>query len=58
MMGNKNMMEFNIAKQDVDSIMNQVSGILMMSVNGEDPETCDPNAHSCGGDCGSCGGCH
>lgn len=56
-MGNPNMMEFNIAKQEMDALMNQVTGILMMSVNGEDPETCEPPT-SCGGDCGSCGGCH
>lgn len=56
-MGNANMMEFNIAKQEIDALMNRVNGILMLSVNGEDPETCEPTA-SCGGDCGSCGGCH
>lgn len=57
-MGNPHMMDFNIAKQDLDNLMNTVSGILMLSVNGEDPETCDPNAHSCSGSCDSCGGCH
>ena len=57
-MGNPNMMQYNIAKQDVDSLMNQINGILMLCVNGEDPETCDPTAHSCGGDCSGCSGCH
>lgn len=57
-MGNPKMMEYNVAKQDMDNLMNQISGILSMSVNGEDPETCDPTAHSCGGDCGGCSGCH
>ena len=57
-MGNPNMMQYNIAKQDVDSLMNQITGILMLCVNGEDPETCDPTAHSCGGDCSGCSGCH
>lgn len=57
-MGNKNMMDFNIAKQELDNMMNTISGILMMSINGEDPETCDPHAHSCSGSCDSCGGCH
>ena len=56
-MGNPNMMEFNIAKQEMDALMNRVTGILMMSVNGEDPDICEP-PESCGGDCGSCGGCH
>lgn len=57
-MGNPNMMQYNIAKQDVDNLMNQINGILMLCVNGEDPETCDPTAHSCGGDCSGCSGCH
>lgn len=56
-MGNQHMMDFNIAKNDVDALMNRVSGILMMCINGEDPDTCEPPT-SCGGDCGSCGGCH
>lgn len=56
-MGNQHMLDFNIAKNDLDALMNKISGILMMCVNGEDPETCEPPT-SCGGDCGSCGGCH
>lgn len=56
-MSNKNMAEYNEAKNDVDMMMNQVNAILVMSVNGEDPETCNP-APSCGGSCSSCSGCH
>ena len=52
-MSNKNMAEYNEAKNAMDTMMNQVSAILLMSVNGEDPETCDP-APSCGGSCSSC----
>lgn len=57
-MGNKNMLEFNDAKQDIDKMMNSITNILMMSVNGEDPETCEAVPESCGGSCDSCGGCH
>ena len=57
-MGNPNMMNFNIAKEEIDTLMNTINGILMMTVNGEDPETCDPSAHSWSGSCDSCGGCH
>ncbi len=59
-MGNKNMLEFNDAKQEIDKMMNGITNILMMSVNGEDPETCDvePEGSSCGGSCSSCSGCH
>lgn len=56
-MGNPSMMEFNIAKQEMDEIMQQVNAILTMCVNGEDPETCEiPTA--CSGSCSTCGGCH
>ena len=56
-MGNKNMMEYNIAKQEMDEIMQQVNAILTMCVNGEDPETCEIPT-GCSGSCASCGGCH
>lgn len=56
-MGNANMLEFNIAKNELDAVMNRITGILMQCVNGEDPATCEPPA-SCEGNCGSCGGCH
>ena len=34
-----------------------INTILVMCVNGEDPDTCDP-APSCTGSCSTCGGCH
>ncbi|MEG0691743.1 MAG: YlbF family regulator [Oscillospiraceae bacterium] len=57
-MGNKNMLEFNDAKQEIDKMMNGITNILMMSVNGEDPDTCEAEPSSCGGSCSSCSGCH
>lgn len=57
-MANPNMQAFEKARQAVDDMMNFITGILAMCVNGEDPATCDPTAHNCGGECGSCGGCH
>lgn len=57
-MGNENMMVYNIAKQEVDEIMNKISTILVASVNGEDPATCADTASSCSGGCDSCSGCH
>jgi cell fate (sporulation/competence/biofilm development) regulator YlbF (YheA/YmcA/DUF963 family) len=56
-MGNPNMMEYNIAKQEMDEMMQQVTGILSLCVNGEDPDTCEVPA-GCGGSCDSCAGCH
>lgn len=59
---NENMKAFEEARQAVDEMMNYLTGILALCVNGEDPETCDPHAHvhdhECGGECSSCGGCH
>lgn len=57
-MGNANMMEYNIAKQEMDEMMQKVNAILMMCVNGEDPDTCEIPDHNCTGSCATCGGCH
>lgn len=54
-MANENMRNYEVARKDIDDLMNFLTGILAMCVNGDDPDTCDPTAHSCGGDCGSCG---
>ncbi len=56
-MSNPNMAEFNAAKVEVDGMMNFISEILYGSVNGEDPDSIEMH-ESCGGNCGSCRGCH
>ena len=48
-MGNENMMAYNMQK---------INAILVMCVNGEDPDTCEIPEHSCTGSCSTCGGCH
>ena len=55
-MANKKMQEYEKARQAVDDMMNYITGILGLCVNGEDPETCYPRAHQhdCGGECSSC----
>lgn len=55
-MSNPNMSAFNEAKTAMDNKMNEVTSILMMCVNGEDPDTC--TLEGCGGSCSSCSGCH
>ena len=55
-MQNKNMQNYETARKDIDDMMNYLTGILALCVNGEDPDTCDPTAHSCGGECSECGG--
>lgn len=54
-MMNPNMQAYEKARKDIDELMNYLTGILAMCVNGDDPDTCDPTAHSCGGDCSCCG---
>lgn len=59
-MANENMINYNKAKADMDSLLNQINMIITYSANGEDPLTCpceEVNV-SCGGDCSACGGCH
>ena len=53
-MMNENMRNYEMARKDIDDLMNFLTGILAMCVNGDDPDTCDPTAHSCGGDCSGC----
>lgn len=57
-MSNDTMVEYNTAKAEVDAMLNDVNSVIMQCVDGADPETCEPLVHDCGGDCGSCGGCH
>ena len=57
-MQNPHMAAFNHAKQEMDKMMNEVTTILMLCVNGEDPDTCSAEQSGCSGSCSTCGGCH
>ncbi|MBR2590925.1 MAG: YlbF family regulator [Clostridia bacterium] len=57
-MENENMRAYQAAQTELESVVNTVNGIIAMSLNGEDPMTCDPDAQNCTHDCSSCGGCH
>ena len=58
-MANENMQKYEAARHAVDDMMNEITAILSLCVQGEDPETCQPQEeHHCSGECGSCGGCH
>ncbi len=56
-MGTKSMMDYNIAKGELDALVNQINAIITLTVNGEDPLTCDISS-GCSGSCSSCSGCH
>lgn len=52
------MITYNSARTDLDSLLKRVNAIIEQSAGGGDPETADYVEHSCGGQCGSCSGCH
>lgn len=55
---NPNMVRYEAARTAVDDMMNYTVQLLSLCVNGEDPETCEPQQESsCGQDCSGCAGC-
>lgn len=56
---NENMKNYEMAREEVDAMMNYIVQILSLCVNGEDPATCEPQTQneSCTGSCSTCGGC-
>lgn len=54
-MQNENMAQYNVAKQELDVLLNQMQTILTYAANGEDVDEIDLS--SCAGDCSSCAGC-
>ena len=56
-MANPSMAAFSKKKEELDEVLNKANTIVLMSLNGEDPATCEPHT-DCGGNCASCGGCH
>lgn len=56
-MANENMSAYQKAQQELEALANEINSILAMSLNGEDPLTCDPHAQDCTHDCSTCG-CH
>jgi len=53
-MSNETMKKFESSRKEVDDMMNYLTGILALCVNGEDPETCEPAPAGCSGSCSSC----
>ena len=56
-MGRETMMNYKVAKGELDALVNQINAIITLTVNGEDPLTCDISS-GCTGSCSSCSGCH
>ncbi len=51
------MVEYNTAKAELDSLVNEINTVISKALEGEDPETCETTA-ACTGSCATCGGCH
>ncbi|MEG0979579.1 MAG: YlbF family regulator [Oscillospiraceae bacterium] len=61
LMVNENMSSYEESRKELDVLMNYIMQILYLCVNGENPETCEPQPeeHDCGGECSGCnGGCN
>ncbi|MBQ2775125.1 MAG: YlbF family regulator [Clostridia bacterium] len=57
-MENENMRNYEVARVEIDEMMQYITSILALCVQGEDPATCEPHQeHNCGGNCSSCSGC-
>lgn len=58
-MANPNMKAYEAARAEIDKLMNYLTGILGLCLQGEDPLTCEPEEeHHCSGECSHCsGGC-
>ena len=55
-MSNKNMIVFTAAQKSLESLVQNMTQIITMCANGDDPDTCQPSS-GCSGSCATCGGC-
>jgi len=56
-MSNGNMVRFTEAKHAMDRLIKEVSGIISLCCDGEDPDTCVFDSGGCAGSCDGCSGC-
>ena len=56
-MSNENMLKYNSAKAEFDSLMRRINAIIAGAANGENPRTVDLVETVCDGDCSGCSGC-
>lgn len=56
-MSNKNMIVFNAAQKNLESLVTNINQIISLCAYGEDPATCQPAESNCTGSCSTCGGC-
>jgi cell fate (sporulation/competence/biofilm development) regulator YlbF (YheA/YmcA/DUF963 family) len=56
LMDNENMKNFSVAKNDMDTLIRDITAIISLCCDGEDPDTCQP-VNDCSGGCSSCAKC-
>lgn len=53
------MTDYNLAKEDMENMLQRISAIINASAEGEDPDLADYHQSACGeGGCAGCSGCH
>ncbi len=57
-MGTTGMKKYQTASHDVELLINYINAIITTSLEGGNPDEVTQPEGSCGGECGSCGGCH
>ncbi|MDE6502701.1 MAG: YlbF family regulator [Ruminococcus sp.] len=55
-MSNPNMIAFSKAQTALEELVTNISQIISLCANGENPETCEA-PKGCSGNCSACGGC-
>ncbi len=54
-MANPNMQSFQVAREAIDDLMKEITGILGLCIRGDDPATCElEQEQNCEGECSSC----
>lgn len=57
-MGTSGMQKYQTASHEVEQLINYINAIITTALEGGNPDEVTQPEGSCGGECGSCGGCH
>ncbi|MCL1866657.1 MAG: YlbF family regulator [Oscillospiraceae bacterium] len=56
-MNNDSMKRFTAAKNEMDSLIREISTIISLCCDGENPDTCEALSSNCSSGCSGCSGC-
>ncbi|NLC78854.1 MAG: YlbF family regulator [Ruminococcaceae bacterium] len=57
-MGTSGMQKYQTASHEIEQLINYINAIITTALEGGNPDEVNQPDGSCGGECGSCGGCH